>query len=159
MLHHVSFAVQNPQRAAEVVAELWQGQVIPFPEHHGSYIALQLDQYGSAIEFLPKHTVLTPGEVLDPCQFSALTAVPIGYTASHVNLAVPTSEEKIYEIAAREGWRVVKCQRAGFFELIEFWLENEILLELITPPMMERYLATMRPENLTALLQAAIAAP
>jgi hypothetical protein len=158
MLHHTSFAVNNPLRAAEVVAELWQGRAIPFPYHEGSYIALKLDDYGSAIEFLPKTTMLTPGNAADAaCEFSSVNPGTCAYTASHINIAVPISEARIYEIAAREGWRAVRCRRADFFDLVEFWIENEVLLELVTPPMMEEYLASVQPDRLQAMIEAAIA--
>ncbi|NCJ04933.1 hypothetical protein GS597_00030 [Synechococcales cyanobacterium C] len=155
MLHHISFAVNDPLHAAEVVAELWQGRAIPFPHHLGSYIALSLDQYGTAIEFMPKGTVLKPGaSTEEPVQFSEFNLGMAGYTATHVNIAVPISETKIYEIANREGWRAVRCQRAEFFKLIEFWLENEILLELLPPNLIKQYLTTMQPENLKVILDA-----
>ena len=31
MIHHVSFAAEDPQRAARAVAELWGGKAFPFP--------------------------------------------------------------------------------------------------------------------------------
>jgi hypothetical protein len=157
MIHHISFAVRNPLHAAEVVAELWQGRAIPFPYHPGSYIALALDAYGTAIEFLPKGTVLEPGSNDEPTQFSEPNPSADGYTATHVNFAVPIDEAKIYKIADREGWRALRCNRGGFFELIEFWVENEVLLELLPPNLMEQYLVTMQPENITAILDAATA--
>ena len=157
MIHHISLAVHNPLHVAEVVAELWQGRVIPFPNHPGCYIAIALDSYGTAIEFLPKGTVLELGSTDEPVQFSDPNPNAAGYTATHVNLAVPISEAKIYEIADREGWRVVHCKRAGFFELIEFWVENEVLLELLPPNLIQQYLLTVQPENLKELLDAATA--
>jgi hypothetical protein len=157
MIHHISFAVRNPLHAAEVVAELWQGRAIPFPNHPGSYIALALDSYGTAIEFLPKGTVLEPGSIDEPGKFSEPNPSADGYTATHVNFAVPIDEAKIYEIADREGWRAVQCNRAGFFELIEFWIENEVMLELLPPNLIAQYLAMMQPENLMAILDAATA--
>jgi hypothetical protein len=161
MIHHISLAVRNPLHVAEVVAELWQGssegpkgRAIPFPYHPGCYMALALDVNGTAIEFLPKGTVLEPGSAAQPVQFSAPAPHAISYTATHVNLAVPISEAKIYEIADREGWRAIRCNRGGFFELIEFWIENEVLLELLPPNLMEQYRLTMRPENVQAVLDA-----
>jgi hypothetical protein len=153
MIHHISFAVNNPRHVAKVVAEIWQGQAIPFPNHPGSYMTLRLDHYGSAIEFIPKGTVLKPGTWADAGQFSDPNPQATGYTASHVNIAVPISEAEIYKIADREGWRVIRCKRGEFFELIEFWVENEILLELIPPNLMDQYSATVQPENLQALLE------
>jgi hypothetical protein len=157
MIHHISLAVHNPLHVAEVVAELWQGRAIPFPNHPGCYIAIALDQYGTAIEFLPKGTVVKPGSSDEPGEFSKPNLNTASYTATHVNLAVPISESKIYEIADREGWRAVHCNRAGFFELIEFWVENEVMLELLPPNLIQQYLVTMQPENLKAMLDAAIA--
>jgi hypothetical protein len=159
MIHHISFAVNDPLHAAEVVAQLWQGRVIPFPYHPGSYIAFSLDQYGTAIEFWPKGTLLKPGSSLEPIQFDNSNFQSAGYTASHVNMAVPISETQIYQIADRAGWRAIRCKRADFFELIEFWVENEILLELVPPSLMEQYLTTVQPEKITAMLDTAKASP
>ena len=157
MIHHISLAVRNPLHAAEVVAELWEGLAIPFPDHPGSYIALALDPYGTAIEFLPKGTVLKPGSIDEPGHFSDPNPNSPDYTATHVNFAVPINETKIYKIADREGWRAVRCQRGSFFELIEFWVENEVMLELLPPNLIEQYRVTMQPENLKAILDAATA--
>jgi hypothetical protein len=158
MIHHISFAVRNPLHVAEVVAELWQGRAIPFPDHPGSYFVISLDQYGTAIAFMPKGTVLKPGSsLLESVRFSNPNPDATGYTASHVNIEVPIDEAKIYEIADREGWRAVRCKHGDFFELIEFWVENEILLELLPPNLMEQYRVMVQPENLMAMLDAATA--
>jgi hypothetical protein len=155
MIHHISFAANDPLRAAEVVAELWQGRAMPFPHHPGSYIALSLDRYGTAIEFWPKDTVLKPGSLSEAVRFS--NSQTAGYTATHAHMAVSIDEAQIYQIADREGWRAVRCKRADFFELIEFWIENEIMLELVPPTLMEQYLLVMQPENLKAIVDAATA--
>ncbi|NJK66820.1 MAG: hypothetical protein HC789_10015 [Microcoleus sp. CSU_2_2] len=155
MIHHISLAVRNPLHVAKVVAELLQGRAIPFPNHPGSYIALTLDPYGTAIEFIPQGTILKPGSIDEAVQFSEPNPNSAGYTATHVNFTVPIDEAKIYEIADREGWRAVRCQRGDFFELIEFWVENEVLLELLPPNLMQQYLAIVQPENLIAILDTA----
>lgn len=152
MIHHISLAVNNPLHAAKVVAELWQGRAIPFPDHPGSYFTISLDRYGTAIAFMPKGTVLKPGSSLELVRFSDPNPDATGYTATHVNIAVPISEAQIYEIADREGWRAVRCKHAGL-ELIEFWVENEILLELLPPTLMEQYLVMVQPENLKAMFE------
>jgi hypothetical protein len=149
MLHHVSFSVHNPGHVAEVVAELWQGKAMPFPGHPGSFIALAMDSYGTAIEFLPKGAVLKPtSEESSDWDFElSLT----GYSATHVNMAVPISEAEIYAIAQREGWRSVRAGRQGLLELVEFWVENEIMLELMPPNLMADYQTVVQPESLKAL--------
>jgi hypothetical protein len=153
MIHHISLAVNDPLHVAEVVAKLWQGQAVPFPNHPGSYIALALDSYGTAIEFLPKGTVIKPPSLdNEPGQFSDPNSVATVYTATHANIAVPISETEIYAIANQEGWRAVRCKRGEFFELIELWVENEVMLELLPPNLMEQYLTMVSPENLKAVL-------
>lgn len=154
MIYHISLAVNDPLRTAEVVAKLWQGQAIPFPNHPGSYIALALDPHGTAIEFLPKHTVLKPGLDNGSVQFDFDSNTEV-YTATHANIAVPISETEIYAIASQEGWRAMRCKRGDFFELVEFWVENEVLLELLPPNLIEQYLMIVNPENLRAILDVA----
>lgn len=154
MIHHISFAANDPRHAAEVVAELWQGRAIPFPDQPGSYFAINLDPYGTAIAFMPKGTALKPGSALEAVRFANSNPDATGYTATHVNIAVPISEAQIYEIAEREGWRAVRCKHGGL-ELIEFWLENEILFELLPPTLMEQYLGMVQAENLKVILDAA----
>lgn len=149
MIYHVSLAVNNPLHVAKVIAELWQGRAIPFPDRPGSYFTISMDRYGTAIAFMPKGTVLEPGSSLESVRFSNPNPDGTGYTATHVNIAVPISEAQIYEIADREGWRAVRCKH-GDLELIEFWVENEILLELLPPTLMEQYLIMVQPENLKA---------
>ncbi len=45
MLHHISIAVKNPHHVAEVLAEIRQGNVIPFPPNPGSYVVLAEDLF------------------------------------------------------------------------------------------------------------------
>jgi hypothetical protein len=154
MIHHISLAVNDPRRVAEVVAKLLQGQAIPFPHHPGSYVVLALEPNGTAIELFPKSTVLKPGLDDGSVRLSDSNCAAEVYTATHANMAVPISEPEIYAIANQESWRAVRCKRRGFFELIELWIENEVLLELLPPNLMEQYLMTMNIENLKAVLNA-----
>ena len=152
MIHHISIAVNNPQHVANVIAELWQGQAVPFPGHEGSYVAFTFDSYGTAIEVMPKSLILKPGLETEPVQFSDFDPAT-SYTATHANIEVLVSEAKIWEIAEREGWRAVRCRRAGVIDLIELWVENQVMLELLPPNLMPTYLAAVQPESLRTLLK------
>jgi hypothetical protein len=70
-------------------------------------------------------------------------------------MAVPISETEIYAIAHREGWRAVRSGRQGLIELVEFWIENEIMLELMPPNLMESYQTVVQPDSLKALFKLA----
>ena len=60
MIHHLSIAARDPQRAAGVLAELMGGKAVPFPPNPGSFFALQLDEHGSGVEVYPAGTELEP---------------------------------------------------------------------------------------------------
>lgn len=147
MIHHISIAAENSQHVAQILAEVFNGEAYPFYPHPGSYMVFPLDQHGTAIEVYPLNTELKPGEGEDECEFVE-SPTPSQYTATHAAISVDVSQDKIVEIGQREGWRVVRCNRDSFFDVIEFWLENRMMIELLTPEMAEQYLAVTKPENL-----------
>lgn len=146
MIHHISIAAENPYRVAQVLGELLIAQVAPFPPHPGSYIVMPLDEFGTAVEVLPLGTELCPGENDEQVQFVQSHAAS-RLTATHAAVSVQLSQAEIEQIAAREGWRAVLCDRDGFFEVIEFWLENRFMLELLTPALASKYLEFTKPQN------------
>lgn len=148
MIHHISIAVENPLHVAEVLAEVWHGKVGLFPAHPGSYVVVAGDAYGSMVEVHPAGIKLTPGDGNQPAKFSQ-NAFPAKFTAVHAAISVPTSQEKIEQIGAREGWRVLRCNRGdAFFDVIEFWVENILMLELLPPAIAPQYTTFMQPQNL-----------
>src|SRR5689334_9591520 len=66
MINHISIAVQNPEKVAAVIAELWNGVVVPFPPAPDSFIVFANDGRGSGVEITPLNTVLVPGKGLPP---------------------------------------------------------------------------------------------
>jgi hypothetical protein len=150
MIHHISIAAKEPSRVAEVLAEIWNGYSFPFPPFPGSYITMPGDTLGTAIEVTPLGEELVPGCDSEEVQ-SRRNEDPSPFTATHAALSVPASEERIKEIAAREGWRAETFERGGIFRLVELWVENRMLLELLTPPMQRDYLSFMTPEKYAAL--------
>lgn len=151
MLHHISIAVNEPQHVAEVLAEVLPGRVVPFPPHPGSYMVLAGDEYGTLIELYPMGTVAVPFANAGQVGFGS-TEQPSGYTPFHAAISVPTSLEKIQQVGAREGWTVCPANRDGMFDVIEFWIENRLMLELLTPKMAATYMKLFEPESLEANL-------
>lgn len=146
MIHHISFPAKNPLKVAEVLAELFQGYCAPFPSHPGSYVALAADECGTVIEVYPFGTEMTPGEGDEAIKFRHQDN-PSQFIASHAAISVALEQSQIEEIAQREQWRCVRCSR-GYFDVIEFWLENTVLVELTTPELTQQYTAVLSPENL-----------
>lgn len=142
MIFHASIPAAEPERVARVVAELWGSEYFPFV-YPGSFVVLGGDNRGSLIEILPRGLMHTPGP-----QESQMVAGPSSpdYSEVHLNIATPLSRPRIEEIAAREQWLVRVCDRIAF-NVIEFWLENKIMLELMTPPELVRYQEFTTIEN------------
>jgi hypothetical protein len=69
------------------------------------------------------------------------------YVATHLNINTKKNIEEIREIAKREGWRVLVANRdGGLFQLIEVWVENQFMLEVMTPEQTARYVEIANPE-------------
>lgn len=151
MLHHISIAVQNPLHVAQVMAEIMQGQVAPFPFNPGSYVALATDDYGTLIEFYPLGSELVPNTYEGQAGFR-LAAQQSQYVSFHAAISVPLNLEEIERIAQREGWRVFPCSREGLFDVIELWVENWLMLELLTPAMTAQYLEATSPASLAQMV-------
>ncbi len=147
MIHHISISAKNPQHVAQVLAEILKGRAVPFFPAPGSYMVVAMDEYGTAIEVLPAEAEIHPGTE-GGCQF-VRNPQATRFTATHAAVSVPSTQAEIEQIGAREGWRVVHCDREGFFSVIEFWVENTLLIELLPPEMAARYLAfTQQPDVL-----------
>lgn len=160
MLNHISISAHNPERVANVLAELWNGCVFPFPPCPGSFIVLADDGRGSAIEITPINFEIRPGENLpvEDETFNLQTKTEqyegqfverksnVEYTATHININTPLNAEAVKVIARRENWRVLTCNRGeGLFQLLEVWAENRLMIEVMTPEMTNRYLEVMQP--------------
>ncbi len=54
----------------------------------------------------------------------------------------------------REGWRVLTCNRGeGLFQLIELWIEDRFMLEVMTPEQTARYVEITSPDFLAQAFQ------
>src|SRR4029077_8627210 len=80
-----------------------------------------------------------------------------GYGSTHFALSVATDAEKVAEVGARAGGKCFVCTR-GPFHVIEVWVENETMVEILPPDYAAEYLAFTRPYKvLTAMASAATA--
>jgi hypothetical protein len=80
--------------------------------------------------------------------------VPRGHGATHFALSVATAADEVTAIAAREGWECFTCNR-GPFHVIEVWLENETMVEILPPEFAREYLAFTQPGKIAAAMAAA----
>jgi hypothetical protein len=135
---HASIPADDPERVARVIAELWRGTYFAFPVLPGVFTARAGDDRGTQIEVGPRGQEAMPGEAqVRP----RLNPSPSSYSEVHLNILSPLREREILEIAQREGWIALPCDRGGAFKLIEFWLENKFMLEVMNAEEWGRYKA------------------
>ena len=137
MIHHLSMAAKNPEHVAKVLTELMGGYYRPFPLYPGSYMAFQLDDNGTQFEIYPAGTEIQQswkGPGLTPT-----TPREPAYGPTHFALSVQRSEEEVLAIMAREDWLCRRNDRAEF-PVIEIWIENAMMFEILTPEFVRKYL-------------------
>ena len=146
MIHHFSITARSPEHVATVLAEILEGRSFPCPNVPGSYLAIANDAHGTAIEVYPLGTELVPGGRGDA--FHGVTnAQPAIFSGTHAAISVAAPEDRIKAIADREQWRTLSCRRQDF-QVIEFWVENRILIDLLTPQMADDYRRAITAERL-----------
>jgi hypothetical protein len=148
MIIHASVPADDTAQVARVIAELWRCEYFPFifPQH---FIVIAGDDRGTQIEVGPRGKQIVPAEAMMSFQPSPS---PSPYSEVHLNIATPLSADEVLAVAKREGWTARVCDRGGVFKVIEFFLENKFMLEVMTDHELERYRSFMRPENVRAMM-------
>lgn len=157
MIHHVSIPARDPQHVAQVLAELFGGYAGPFiGPIPGGWVVYEEDGHGSGIEVYSERTLLVPGEG-DAMGMVRLGDVPQA-VAFHALISVKADRATIERIGARERWRTRHFWRGPggtrLFELYEFWVENRVMLELVTNDMLAAYVKIANGAAQRALLAA-----
>lgn len=148
MLFHASIAAHRPEPVARLIADLWRGEAHPFPPVTRAWIALAGDDRGTAIEVLPFGTEMRPGAT--EADFAA--ARDAGeYSAGHQAIGSPLGVAAILARAEAAGWQARVCDR-GPFAVVEVWLENRLLIEVLTPEMQATYRAFLTPGHWRAFV-------
>ena len=127
MIHHISIPARDPVRVAAVLAELMNGRLAG--RSHG-------DERRSARHddrSLSDTITLPPGG--DEAQVAFIPGTSASYVGFHALMSVPLDRAAIERIGMREGWRTRFFGRGApgkppAFHLLEFWVENRIMLEL-----------------------------
>ncbi len=160
MIHHISISAGNPRHVASVLAEVLGGKTYPFPgQIADSFMAVSGDEHGTMIEVYPADTTLVAGK-RDEEQVSGLRGQKLAETSPfHALLSVPSSQAEIERIGAREGWRTTLYGRGApgqppMFHVIEFWVENRLMLELVPQDQISEYTTLIQPAKLDAFFGA-----
>ena len=142
MIHHLSLPARDPKHVAQVLTELFGGTLTGFGPYRNSFIAWMGDEHGTAVEVYPTGTEMLPDQGSGQANFRHFeTGSP--YSATHAALSVDADRAEIFALAQREGWRAIELSR-GSNNVIEFWIENAVMLELMTPEMTRDYVDAAR---------------
>lgn len=156
---HVSIPAREPEATARLFATLIDGVAMPFPVVPGAWVAIARDGSGSGIEVLPEASAHHPGSGdTDPSRrANGPEVMPWEVqirqdgamqdaSGFHVALSSRLPVEEIFALGRAKGWRTVGCDRGGVFDLIELWVDNRFLVEVLPRHGYERYLDFYNPE-------------
>jgi hypothetical protein len=149
---HLSVAVAKPERAARAVAEIWRGSAFPFFPYPGAWIAFSGDEPSSQLEFYPDGTELAPHDSIDDYEFRHTDAArPL--TPTHIAIKTPNPRDVVEHVTQREAWRCRPGNRGGAFDTLDVWIENRLLLEVLTPELQPAFDRAMNPDRWRVLAQ------
>jgi hypothetical protein len=149
MIFHFSISADDPKQTATMFAELWRGQVFYFPMvGKGSWIAHAGDDRRTTIEVYPRDLAFYPNESGEGHQRNE----PVSrHGPFHAAVGTPLSIEEVEEIGRRYGCHTILCNR-GAFRVIEFWVDNAQMVEMLTPEMQAEYQRSVTPDGFRAML-------
>jgi hypothetical protein len=156
MIHHISIPARDPVAVAHTLAELIGGRAYRFPGPcPGATMALSGDANGTMIEVYPESAVLAPGDGEEQVSFARSEGAP-SRTAFHALLSVPHDRATVERIGEAAGWRTRYFGRAApgqppAFHVIEVWVENRIMLEVVPADMIGVYESLMQIERMDAM--------
>jgi hypothetical protein len=156
---HASIPADEPARVAAVLAEILQGEALPFPPAGPNGWMAWAGDGSIDLEVVMRSHVITHGEA------AGWRATPQTTRFSEVHLAICVNrpETEIIAIAQQAGWTAQHCERGGgAFSLCEVWVENAFMIEFLDPDQTARYNQVVTLENCKRLmpkLQAMMQAP
>jgi hypothetical protein len=149
MIFHFSISADDPKRTATMFAELWRGQAFYFPMvGKGSWVAHAGDDRRTTIEVYPRDLAFYPNESGEGHQRNE----PVSrHGPFHAAVGTPLSIDEVEEIGRRYGCHTILCNR-GPFRVIEFWVDNAQMVEMLTPEMQAEYQRSVTPDGFRAML-------
>jgi hypothetical protein len=161
MIAHFSIPSKKPKETASFFAAVIDGLVFDFGGVvAGAWIAVAKDRSGVAVEVYPNDMAHHPGagEVDPTAKAEGPTAMPwedqihrdhvqTRPSGFHVAMGTKRTEAEIVDLAKAAGWRAIACERAGVFGVVEVWVDNTFLVEVLVPAEVDRYRKFMNPEG------------
>jgi hypothetical protein len=143
MIAHASLPADDPERAARILAEIMQGEAMPFPPGPGCWMAWAGDD-SIELEISPRGAFMRFGEDGGTWERDERKR---GGCDAHVAICVNRPWAEILEIARKAGWPAARFKRGEHFHLNEVWVEGHFLVEFLDPGDTADYKRNMNRAN------------
>lgn len=142
---HASIPADDPQRAAEVLAEIMGGEAMPFPPAGKDGWMAWSGDGEIEIEITRRGLAVTRGETEAEWCTDGMSR---RLSEVHLAICVQRPAAEVLAIARRAGWPARACVRGGdVFALTEVWVEGAFLIEVLDPAQTAHYRKVITPEN------------
>jgi hypothetical protein len=143
MILHASVPADDPERTATLLAHLFGGRALPFGPGDGSWTAVGQDPIGNVVTVLQRGSEFHPR---DGEEVETRNGPAVRHSAFHLLVETGLTEEKVLALAQEGGCRAQRATH-GMFDVIEFWIDDCLLIEVATPELAEDYRkAAVSPE-------------
>ena len=149
MILHASVTADDPQHTAETLAQLLGGIALPVGPGAGTWSAIAPEPVGNMISVLARGSEFhrTGGHV------ETRIGSPVRHSAFHMLVDTPLPETEVLRLADERGCHAHRA-RHGAFDVIEFWIDDCLLIEVATPELGRAYRAMIHSEELRERLGA-----
>ena len=147
MILHASVAADDPHFTAETLARLLGGIALPVGPGNGTWSAVAPEPVGNMISVLARGSEFhRSGAHVD-----TRAGAPVRHSPYHMLIDTPLSEEEVFHLARDRGCHAHRA-RHGAFDVIEFWIDDCLLVEVATPELGQAYRAMVHSDELRARL-------
>lgn len=141
---HASIPADNPHTVAHVLADILEGEAVPFPPAGPKAWMAWSGDGAIELEVLPRGHVIAFGQDQGWTPVEQSTR----YSEVHLAICINRPESEVIAIAQAAGWQARHCDRGnGIFSLCEVFVENSFMIEFLDPAQTERYNQAVTLEN------------
>jgi hypothetical protein len=153
MILHASVVADEPRKTAETLARLLGGIALPLGPGEGTWSAIGPDPIGNLVSVLERGSEFhRTGEQVD-----TRMGARVRHSAYHLLIETRLSEAEVLNLAAERECHALKAKH-GAFDVIEFWIDDCLLIEVVTPDMGRDYRELIESDELRQRLAPVIAA-
>lgn len=147
MILHASVVADEPRAAAETLARLFGGIALPVGPGEGTWSAIGPDPIGNTISVLARGSEFhRTGEHVE-----TRAGAPVRHSAYHMLIDTGLPEAEVFALASERGCHAHRAKH-GAFDVIEFWIDDCLLIEVATPELGQAYRDMVHSEELRARL-------